>query len=174
MTSRVDSLSDFPLFAGLTEQELQVVEQLAEERSFSAEEVILSEGHVSECLWIIREGQCEVYTFNECSEEQRLALLAAGSVFGEMSFFSQGPHSASVKALTKTDVWRLTRECFDQIVHESGSAAQKIVYNTVCVLAERLREMDEWARKACEKPGQIRERDEWMEFRAKLYSDLDI
>jgi len=104
--------------------------------------------------------------------EQRLTVLDAGSVFGEMSFFQPAPHSASIRTLSAVEVHRLSRKDFESLETDHAPAARKILVNTVKLLAERLRSMDEWICELVERPdGATTHQKEWRDFRAKLYTD---
>jgi CRP-like cAMP-binding protein len=123
-------------------------------------------------LWIIAQGECEVFKMVKPDIEQRLTVLDAGAVFGEMSFFQPAPHSASVRAITDVEVMRLSREEFAALEKTSPCAARKMLINAVQILAERLRRMDDWTCKLVERPdGPETHRKEWRDFRSKLYTD---
>lgn len=52
------------------------------------------------------------------TDERRLAIRPAGSLFGEMSLFDpHGSHTASVKAYTPTYALEMNRHEFDQLLH---------------------------------------------------------
>jgi CRP-like cAMP-binding protein len=139
---------------------------------YPKDEVILREGKTFQVLWIIARGECEVFKMVKPAVEQRLTVLDAGSVFGEMSFFQPAPHSASVRTLTEVEVMRLSRDEFAKLQETSPSAVHKILVNAVNILAERLRRMDTWTCELFERPdGPDNHRKEWRDFRSKLYTD---
>ncbi|MEX0703984.1 MAG: cyclic nucleotide-binding domain-containing protein [Planctomycetales bacterium] len=160
-----------PLFQDMSAAERSAVFSLLESVTYTAGETILREGKAVRMLWIIRRGQCEVVKKTKTGVEQRLAILEQGAVFGEMSFFHPAPHSASIRTLDAVEVLRLTLEEFKQLEEVHPSAAHRIVTNTVTVLVGRLRRMDEWVRDLLETPEAAGHREEWQEFRAKLYSE---
>ena len=99
-------------------------------------------------------------------------ILEPGGVFGEISFFDAAPHSASVRAMSEVEVMRLTREKYDLLCEIGMGAACKIAVSTIGVVAERLRRMDAWVRDLVEQPEvAVHHKEEWKEFRAKLYAD---
>ena len=63
---------------------------------------------------------------------------------------------------------RLATEKFDRLVQCGHRIAYRLAVNTIGVLSERLRRMDELACKFLEKPPQ--QREEWAEFHSKLHS----
>ncbi len=163
------------LFQDLTSEECLHVLELFEEERFLQGETILCEGLSIQMLWIIVQGRCEVLKSGQANEEKQLAVLEQGSMFGEMSFFRAAPHSASVKALTDLVLIRLSREKYDQLAKNVPSAAVKIAANTAVVLAERLRKMDDWTCGLLDSPNaNAHQREEWRDFRAKLYSEWEF
>jgi len=144
---------------------------LFENESFVAGETILQEGNSTQMLWIILEGECEVIKHCGNSSERQLAVLNPGAVFGEMSFFQEAPHSATVRTLSDVDVMRLPRKKFDELRDKGSVAAYKIAASTAVMLSDRLRRMDDWTCELVEHSGVAVHKEEWQEFRAKLYSD---
>ena len=159
------------LFQDMTPRERQDVLALLEQEEYERGETILAEGKSIQILWIIVRGRCEVVKTMRTGSEQELACLEPGAVFGEMSFFNPAPHSASVRAVSDVQVMRLSREHYDQLHREGSTAAYKIAVNTAKVLAERLRKMDDWICELVERPDGVKHREEWREFRQKLYTD---
>ncbi len=161
-----------PLFWDMTPAELAEVRHRLASEVYPQNEVILREGKTFQVLWIIAQGECEVFKTIKPGVEQRLTVLDTGSVFGEMSFFQPAPHSASVRTLTEVEVMRLSREEFARLQETCPSAVQKMLNNAVKILAERLRRMDTWICELVERPdGPDHHRKEWRDFRSKLYTD---
>jgi CRP-like cAMP-binding protein len=161
-----------PLFWDMTPAELAEVRHRLASESYPRDEVILREGKSFQVLWIIAQGECEVFKMVRPGVEQRLTILDPGSVFGEMSFFQPAPHSASVRAMTEVEVMRLSREQFASLQECCPTVVHKMLINAVRILAERLRRMDDWTCKLVERPdGSETQRKEWRDFRSKLYTD---
>ena len=162
-----------PVFTNMTTDEREQVVTLLEPQTYQAGDVILREGDSTQLLRIIVRGRCEVFILRSDGSDNRLAVLEPGAVFGEMSFFHPAPHSATVRAATEVEVMRLSRQKFDRLHELASGAACKIAANTAGIIAERLRRMDQWVRDFVEnREGKSRPvKEEWEEFRAKLYSD---
>ena len=166
-----ESLAQCLLFRGLTDDERQQLRDLLQHESFSAGKTILQEGRSTQILWVVLRGHCQVVKETRNGGEQQLAVLEPGYVFGEMSFFQPAPHSASVRALDAVEVLRLDREKYDQLLHRGSTVAPKLAMNIIAVLADRLRTMDDWTCELVEKAEAGKHRDEWRDFRSKLYSE---
>ena len=141
---------------------------------FDADTTILREGRTYQSLWVLVTGRCEVLKSGHGDHKNQLAVLDAGSVFGEMSFLEAAPHSASIHALTDVTTMRLTRESFESLRTECPEAADRIACNLVRILSTRLRRMDEWTCELVEENGSEKQHKEWQEFRARLYSSLQF
>lgn len=167
-----NQLSRCPLFQDMANGELDAVFHHMTFEDFPADDTILVEGRAHQSLWVLVTGRCEVVKCGNGDHQNQLAVLDAGSVFGEMSFFEAAPHSASVHALTDVTTMRLTREAYDRLRSEHPDAADKIACNVVRILAGRLRRMDEWTCELVQINGNEKQHKEWQEFRARLYSSL--
>ncbi|WP_437185368.1 Crp/Fnr family transcriptional regulator [Planctomicrobium sp. SH668] len=159
------------LLNGLTSSEMHAFLNRVQIESFQPGEEILTEGKQYQGLWIGLSGVCEVVK-KGAKKDSRLALLEPGSVFGEMSFFDEVTHSASVRAVDHVETIRVLRDQYDDLCALCPSSAQKISVNIVRILADRLRRMDEWTCALVEERGDGVHHKEWQEFRSKLYTGL--
>ena len=171
MSNTATIIARSPLLKQMTSKERERFFSLIERNTYPKGETILREGRSIQMLWIIVDGQCEVLKETRNGGDQQLAVLEPGAIFGEMSFFDAAPHSASVRALTDVEVLRLSRQKFDELQKMCPEAAYRIALATAEILAARLRKMDEWICELVERPDGAHHREEWREFRAKLYSD---
>ena len=164
-----------PIFTDMSLDDRERVLALFEHESFPVGETILHEGLSIQILWIIVSGRCEVRKRVPEGTDQVLAELEQGAIFGEMSFFHPAPHSASVWAVTDVETIRLSRERFEELAKQSPTAAFQIAANTAAIQADRLRKMDDWICRQFERPEtNDRQREEWDEFRSKLYTEWDF
>lgn len=164
------TFSKCPLFRNMTAAERNELLELLEPRSYAPGQTILDEGQAFQFIWVVQKGRCQVVKNAGTGAEKELAIIDPCGVFGEMSFFNPGPHSASVRAVTDVEVVRLPRESYDGLMRSGSLAAYKLAFNTVNVLIERLRTMDEWLVERRDKSNTAEHREEWMDFHAKLYN----
>ena len=61
-------------------------------------QVIVSQGELGDCMYVIQEGQVEVVA-HEGGDEVRLAVLGEREFFGEMAIFEREVRTATVRAL---------------------------------------------------------------------------
>jgi len=163
------------LFVGLTDHERKRVVDRMVEQSFHAGEDILHEGGESHSLYVLVDGTCAVNKHRTAPQSDRhLALLEPGAVFGEMSFLSSAVHSATVHAESTVKALQLTREQFIALRDEHPTIAVTILGNVITVLSDRLRRMDDWVCNVIEGKGNPTQKEEWKQFRAKLFTEWNL
>jgi CRP-like cAMP-binding protein len=164
------TLAKCSLFRGMSAAERQELVPLLDAKLYSPGSMILAEGESLQHIFVIVKGRCHVVKKTRSGEEKELGVLETCGVFGEMSFFNPAPHSASVRALTDVEVLRLPREKYDQVLRGGSLAAYKLAFNTMGVLIERLRRMDDWIADHMERNNTPAHKEEWMDFQSKLYT----
>jgi CRP/FNR family cyclic AMP-dependent transcriptional regulator len=100
-------------------------------------QVIVRQGEVGDCMYVIQEGQVEVVA-DEGGTEVRLAVLGERDFFGEMAIFGREVRMATVRALGPVRVLTVDKKAFLRRIHEDPSLA----YHIVQTLSQRIRELD--------------------------------
>ena len=67
---------------------------------------LFEEGQPADCMYIVKSGELEVIISGE-NKEMIITTLTAGQLVGEMSLFSKRSRSASIRALTDTELVKL-------------------------------------------------------------------
>src|ERR1700679_1703558 len=92
-----------------SEQDWADLLALADRRLFETGDTVIGANDTSRSLFLVLSGNLEVMSpGGRLSRPRRLAVVGAGSVIGEMSFFDGAARSAVVKAMTPTEVAELT------------------------------------------------------------------
>lgn len=111
-------------------------------RTFEDGEVIVRQGEEGDSMYVVQEGQVEVYLEKE-GRELPLRVLGKGEFIGEMSIFEREVRSASVRAVGKARLLTVDRVGFLRRIHEDPSLAFRVVQT----LSRRVRDLsDEVAR----------------------------
>ena len=94
--------------------------------AFANGEVIIREGEVGHCMYVVQEGQVEVFV-GSGDDEIRINLLKSGAFFGEMAVFDRDVRSASVRALGPARVLTVDKKNLMRRVHEDPALAFRLV-----------------------------------------------
>ena len=183
-SKEIPALPTLALFRDMNDTECHQLTEILEVREFSAGQLVFEQGQTSQALWVLIEGTCEVIKHYDHKPKETVVLaeLQTNNYFGEMSFFSPAPHSASVRAKTDVRLLRLDRAEYDNLIREGVTAAYKMSYNVLRGMSGKLRHMDEWVARLvadhevngtpAAKPaaGQT----EWLVFRDKLFKGWNL
>lgn len=135
MCPEADLLKEIPLFQLLGDNERAELASQLEVVRFQAGEHVFHIGDPGDSVYIIREGQAEVYFKNDTGERIVLEQSGPGDFFGELAFLEGGSRSASVVALTATESLRLKHKSFEQFLEKRPHAAIHIL----AAMSRRLR-----------------------------------
>jgi CRP-like cAMP-binding protein len=95
--ARVELLTEIPLFAECSKNDLRDIARITEELSVDAGTVLIREGERGRDLFVVVRGQLEVYRHGAT-----VAFIGPGEVAGEMALLSARPRSATVTAATES------------------------------------------------------------------------
>jgi CRP/FNR family cyclic AMP-dependent transcriptional regulator len=137
--SATEVLKRVPLFNDLSEAELSRFAEVAREREYPRNSVILFEDDPGDALYIVSSGQVKVVLIGEDGREVILSVLGDGDFFGEMALIDDEPRSAHVIAMKDSRLLVLRREDFQAQLEAHPPVALKLLR----VLVERLRRADE-------------------------------
>jgi len=132
-------LQKVPLFSQLAPADLQRVLDLAREKAYPKNSVILFEDDPGDALFVVASGQVKVVLIGEDGREVILSVLGEGQFFGEMSLIDDEPRSAHVIAMEDSNLVVLRREDFESILLQTPLIAVALLKE----LTRRLRQADE-------------------------------
>ncbi|MEM6802833.1 MAG: cyclic nucleotide-binding domain-containing protein [Bacteroidota bacterium] len=120
------------IFHNLSQEELAHLNPLIKTKHLKAGEVLFEEGDEGDGIFVIQEGEIEIYK----GKDIVLSNMICGQSFGGISTFSQQPRSAGAKALTKTHLAWLDKDGLEQLsVGGLNSISNKILNN--CITLQR-------------------------------------
>src|SRR5215210_487780 len=123
----LDELRQIPLFADISEEDLEQLYKMAETVSIPAGQLVLREGDPGDSLYAVLAGELEV-TKRQGGQDVLLALYEPGQFFGEMALLEQAPRSASVRALQESRLLVISQLAFQTLLSCSPSAPLKILH----------------------------------------------
>ncbi len=104
---------------------------------YRAGETIIHQGAKGDCIYIIQEGEVEVFKTLK-DREIHLAELGEGEFFGEMAVFEKTVRSSSVRAKGQTRVLTVDKKTLLRRMQEDPSLAFRFLE----IMSTRLRRLD--------------------------------
>jgi CRP-like cAMP-binding protein len=135
---KVDVLKRVPLFSELSRKHLERISEVAHQRSYHKDQVILIEEDIGQTLFILMSGQVKVSRISEEGKEVILAVMGAGDFFGELSLLDGQSRSANVTVIKDSEMMLIQRDDFLSLLSE----LPPIAINLLRELASRMRKSD--------------------------------
>jgi CRP-like cAMP-binding protein len=95
-------------------------------RVYKDGEIIIQQGDVGDCMYVIQEGDVEVFIERD-GQEFQLAIRGAGDFVGEMAIFERDVRSATVRAMGQVRVLTIDKKNFLRRISQDPSLAFRIV-----------------------------------------------
>ena len=100
-------------------------------------EVIIKQGTVGDCLYVIQQGKVDVIS-EKGKKEVKIAELGEKEFFGEMALFEKDVRSCTVKANGDTKVLTLDKKGLYKTIQSDPSLAFRLLEK----MSNRLRQID--------------------------------
>ncbi len=123
-------LKSIDLFSQIPGEDLAQVALIATEEAREQGEEIFAEGEAGDALYLVLDGKVRVHR-----GDRQIAELGERECFGEMAILDASPRSATVTAVKDTNLLKISREDFQEIMSEKPEIALGIIK----VLSHRLR-----------------------------------
>ena len=101
-------------------------------------EIIIRQGDVGECMYVIQDGKVEIL-IEQDGQEVQLAVRSNGDFIGEMAIFERDVRSATVRALGPVRILTIDKRNFLRRISQDPSLAFRIVET----MSHRIRELSE-------------------------------
>ena len=132
-------LSMVDVLEPLSEEELEEFSRLVPDTHVERGRVFYAPGDESEALFVLKRGKVRIYKAVPEGWEFTLAVVEAGTVFGEMSLTAQRMREAYAEATEPSDICVLRREDLEWLVRSNPGVGLAMMR----VLSERLRACEE-------------------------------
>ena len=127
------------LFTDLNDGQIERLYAASICKVFEKDQTIFKEGDPGDGIYLIADGTVIVSVRMPNLHFCQLARLNNEDFFGEMAVLDQGPRSASVSAIVKTEVMFIPRQVILDLFHESSVFALRLFKET----SNRLREFNQ-------------------------------
>lgn len=130
----VETLRNIPLFAGLPTARLKLIAYTAEIVRFEPGEVLVQQGAPADAVYIITEGEAEVWLADAAGHEIHVATVGPHSLLGEIAVIARSRRTTTVRAKDRVVTFKISANVFLDLVRQSPDIGMQVL----TVLAQRL------------------------------------
>jgi CRP/FNR family transcriptional regulator, cyclic AMP receptor protein len=136
MAADPEILTEVPLFQLLDADERAALAAKVERVSAPAGKTLFSYGDPGDSLYIVREGEVEIFFKNDTGDKIVLERSGPGDFFGELSLIDAGPRTATALVTKDLQAVMVDREDIEALLKQHPAAAMDLLTAT----GRRLRE----------------------------------
>ena len=123
------------VFESLSASEIERLDERLPDARLETGDIFYSPGDPSEKVFILRRGKARIYKVADDGREFTLAVVGAGTMFGEMTLTAQRLQGACAQAMEPSEVSMMLREDLERLILEKPQVGLQIAH----LLSERLR-----------------------------------
>lgn len=127
------NIYDSPIFEGVDEKYLQEFLSSTEQVTIKQGEYLFRQNDLGDSMFIVESGQLEVIL-----KSKKVDTIDCGKLIGELCVFGQEKRSASIRALTDSQLIKIEGEDFRTRLYSKELDALLICYNIAKILTQRL------------------------------------
>lgn len=144
-------LKETELFYNLSQAQMEQVEKICEEQSYTEGELIFRENSRDKEVYLLLDGRVEILVNpalvtsapTSSHKVSIIATLQPGQVFGEVALVDEGVRSASARSADPhTVVARIPRTKFMLLCNMYPELGYRVMYNLAAALAQKMRSAD--------------------------------
>lgn len=129
-----------PIFQGLHDEEVGLLQEATNHRTFRNGDFIFREGDPAETLYIVNQGLIKINKVSEDGKEQIVRLLFPGDFFGQSALLQTDIHYANAEAIDTTVICTIHRHDFLKVLEQNHQMSLRFMQ----ALNEKLQQADEW------------------------------
>jgi aspartate ammonia-lyase len=133
-------LDSVKVFQGLASSERRLVAEAVRVRDYKAGAVLFEENKPRTNLWIIAEGEVELYKKTAYGVEKRLAFFGKRDFLGEGALLDDYPHSTSARTLTDSKLMTIGRDQILEICSRRPDIGFKLASTIARIMSRRMRQ----------------------------------
>lgn len=135
-----DFLKRIELFQDLSEHDRELLSEYIETVRFAPGELLFEENSPRKNLWIIFDGQVELFKRSPLGGKKRLSIFSAYDFLGEGALMDDYPHSASARAIDSTTTFAISRDRFLGFLEQQPGLASTLLSRVARVISRRMRQ----------------------------------
>jgi hypothetical protein len=136
-------LARINLFSGLQPSYLRHIASLGLEENYDPGALIFAEGAQGDKVYLILSGAVRISRQVPGMGEEALAVLRAGTYFGEMALIDDFPRSADARAHEACRLFVIRKEDLEDLLFVDRDLAYDLLWSFVRTLSSRLRETND-------------------------------
>jgi CRP/FNR family transcriptional regulator len=129
-------VKNVPLFAGLSEPDLDDLMGIVRINDHPRGELLFSEGEKAAGFFIVLDGKVKVYKLSPEGKERILHIIQPGGTFAEAAIFGEGLYPAYAEPLQTSKLLFLPKDAFLSLLQENS----RISINMIAGLSKFLRQ----------------------------------
>jgi NTE family protein len=135
-SSLAEKLASLPLFDSIEPELLKTIAREFDWFSLPGGQLLFSQGDTDDSLYVVLSGRLGAFLPNDEGKEVLIRQMPKGETVGEMAVLSGEPRSATVLALRDSELVRLSKTAFANLVDEHPRSLRFVTD----LLVQRLRE----------------------------------
>ena len=155
MATRVELLSQIPLFALMEERELAALAERLDEVERPEGTPLFHAGDPGDAAYVVLEGEVEIFFKNATGERTVLETIRPGGFFGEISLLDSGPRTASALGCTALRLLVIDHDDLEQFLIARPQASLHLL----AAMGRRLRESNRLLRGSASRNVNIEHED---------------
>ena len=145
LTSNFQALSKFPIFEGLTDDELEKIAVLCREEVYEAGETIFEEGEAADCVYLVEEGEVVLEMELELQpyaspRQATIEVLTKGEVFGWTALVEPYIRTLSAKCMERAEVIVIEGSDLLDSLDSEPHMGHKVMVGVTQIVASRLKD----------------------------------
>lgn len=133
-------LAQIELFKDLDEDELELLLAGVSILKLDAGELLFEENTTRQRMFIIFDGEVELFKRTPYDEETRLTVFSKHDFLGEGALMEDYPHNTSARTLVRSTLLTISRERFYELSNERPTIGFKLISRIARVISRRMRQ----------------------------------
>jgi len=136
---RLEEFGSIPLFQGVTKSDLEQLIQAAHRKHLSAGEFFFLQDDPADCMYVLLKGRVKLSQAGPDGQQVLIRVITPASLFGLVAITTAGKYLVTAGAAEDSLAFYWTRYELMEFVVRIPQMAQ----NAMCIMAERLQEIQE-------------------------------
>ena len=129
--THLDIKHDSPFGAELEADEIKAIAGIITIRHLNENDILIREGTTDDALHVVIQGRVAVTRNTGGDEYVTLSILHEGDMAGALGFIDGTEHSATLRALTSTEVYTLERSAFESLLESHPHLVYKVMRSII-------------------------------------------